>query len=209
VPDGRRAPLRLRGQTVVVIGAASELGLAVARAAKAEGAQLIMTDPHAGHLEDAADEIGAEATAPLDATDPGRVERFLRRLPTPVDHVLIVIDATYGALLGQLDLAQAHDVLGQLLVPLYVSRFAIQEMGAGGSLLFVRPTSGQPPTAGRTVPSVIAITLPALIANLALESAAVRINLIVAGSSLDRVGVSAVLLMTSPSITGATLYLDR
>ena len=98
----------LIGQTVVVIGGSSGIGLATARRAKAEGAQLIITGRRAGTLDEAADEIGVEATAAFDAQDLDQLEAFLVGLPTPVDHVMLSAGGPYYARLDEIDFAQAR-----------------------------------------------------------------------------------------------------
>ena len=150
--DGSQASSVLLGQIVVVAGAASGVGLAIAQRAKAAGAQLIITDRDAGRLEEAADEIGVEATAAIDADDPEQIGLFLTGLPTPVDHALIMISAPHAPPLGVIDVAQARSGLERLLVPISVARFAIQGMGAGGSLVFVSGMGGRRPHIGPSDP---------------------------------------------------------
>ena len=48
----------LAGQTVVVIGGSSGIGLETARRARAEGAEVILTARNAEHLEQAAADVG-------------------------------------------------------------------------------------------------------------------------------------------------------
>ena len=205
--DESRASAVLLGQIVVVAGAASGVGLAIAQRAKAAGAQLIITDRDAGRLEEAADEIGVEATAAIDADDPEQIGLFLTGLPTPVDHALIMISARHAPPLGVIDVPRASTGLERLLVPLSVARFAIQGMGAGGSLVFVSGMGGGRPHIGPVIPTAV---LPALIADLAVETAPVRVNLIVTTTRVppDEVATWALLLMTSPGLTGGTCFLD-
>ena len=70
----RREP-ELPGQTVVVIGGSSGIGLETARRARAEGAGVILTGRNRDRLEQAAAEIGAQRTAAFDATDPAALAR--------------------------------------------------------------------------------------------------------------------------------------
>ena len=168
----------LLGHTVVVIGGGAGTGLSVARAAKAAGARLIITDRDAGRLDEAADEIDVEATATFDPKDPVQVAAFLAGLPTPIDHVVLC------------------RALDRLVVPLRVARFAAGDMRAGGSVTFVGATT----------------VLPALIANLALETAPVRVNLITADRQLlgqDAVAALAINFMADPATTGMTFEIDR
>jgi NAD(P)-dependent dehydrogenase (short-subunit alcohol dehydrogenase family) len=58
----------LLGQTVVVIGGSSGIGLETARQARAEGAELVLAGLDRGRLEDAATELGAKQTAAFGAT---------------------------------------------------------------------------------------------------------------------------------------------
>jgi NAD(P)-dependent dehydrogenase (short-subunit alcohol dehydrogenase family) len=174
-------PSCLLGQTVVVIGGSSGIGLATARRAKAEGAQLIITGRRAGTLEEAADEIGVEATAAFDAQDLDQLEAFLVGLPTPVDHVMLSAGGPYYARLDEIDFAQARRAVERLLIPLCIARFAAQEMRAGGSLVFISGTGARRPNLGLAVPAILTAAMPALVANLALETAPVRVNLIAAG----------------------------
>lgn len=62
----------LLGQTVVVIGGSAGIGLATARRARAEGADVILTARNAERLEQPAREVGAIGTAAFDATNPMR-----------------------------------------------------------------------------------------------------------------------------------------
>ncbi len=64
-----RMQSELHGQTVVVIGGTSGIGLETARRARAEGAQVILTARNPKRLEEAARDIDALSSAAFDATD--------------------------------------------------------------------------------------------------------------------------------------------
>src|SRR5262249_54827686 len=76
----------LVGQTVVVIGGSSGIGLETARQARAEGANLILTARNADRLQRVGLGLGARIAA-FDATDFSRLARVFDELPTPIDHV--------------------------------------------------------------------------------------------------------------------------
>ena len=80
VSSALREP-ELLGQTVVVIGGSSGIGLETARRARAEGAEVIFTARNPERLQHAATEIDATSTAAFDATDPVALERFFDGLP--------------------------------------------------------------------------------------------------------------------------------
>lgn len=177
--------LGLLGQTVVISGVGCDIGLAISRRAKAEGARLIIADREAGRLEELADEIGVEATAAFDSQDAAQIEVFLAGLPLPVDHILLI---------G-----------GSLRVALFAGR----QLPPGGSLLFIQGFGAPHPRAGLAVQAVSTAALAGLITNLAQEIAPVRINLIVAGRSAagpEGAAALAVHLMTDPASTGGILH---
>src|SRR6478672_12171784 len=78
----------LLGQTVLVIGGSSGIGLETARRARAEGAKVILTARNPERLRQAASEVEAQSTAAFDASDPFAIERFFRDLPV-IDHVMV------------------------------------------------------------------------------------------------------------------------
>jgi NAD(P)-dependent dehydrogenase (short-subunit alcohol dehydrogenase family) len=67
------------------------------------------------------------------------------------------------------------------VLPLQVARQAVARVRPGGTLVFMAGTGARRPGIGLTIASILSAGLPALIANLALELAPIRVNLIVAG----------------------------
>lgn len=177
----RREP-ELLGQTVVVIGGSAGIGFETARQAHAEGARLILTGRNPEQLQRAASEVDALSTAAFDATDAASLERFFHDLPTPIDHVVVTAGRPhYGRLL---DMDVSHG-LGEfdarLLLALRVAQNAARKVRPGGTLLFMGGTGDRRPAVGFGVMSTNTAALPALTANLALELAPVRVNLIAVG----------------------------
>ena len=172
----------LRGQTVVVIGGSAGIGLATARQARVEGADVILTGRNEERLERAAHELGARSVAAFDAADPERLARFFADLPTPIDHVLVTAGRPYYAPLAEFDFAQARrDVDGHLWLALHIAREAAGKVRPGGTLLFMSGTGGRRPGVGLALIGALTAATPALVANLAVELAPVRVNLIAAG----------------------------
>jgi NAD(P)-dependent dehydrogenase (short-subunit alcohol dehydrogenase family) len=177
----RREP-ELLGQTVVVIGGSAGIGLETARRARAEGANLILTGRNPERLQRAASELGPLSTTAFDAMDSTSLERFFRALPTPIDHVMVTAGGPYYARLVDMDFAEVRRALDEhLVMALQVARSAIGKVRPGGTLLFMGGTGGRRPGVGLAVASTATAALPALIANLALEIAPIRVNLIAAG----------------------------
>jgi NAD(P)-dependent dehydrogenase (short-subunit alcohol dehydrogenase family) len=173
---------QLLGQTVVVIGGSSGIGLETARRARAEGAGGVLTGRNPERLQHAALELDALSSASFDATDFDRLEWFFDELPTPVDHVMVTAGGPYYARLTDIDFEQARRNVDQhLWLPLQVARNAAAKVRPGGTLLFISGTGGRRPAVGMALSSTLTAALPALTKALALELAPVRVNLIAAG----------------------------
>jgi NAD(P)-dependent dehydrogenase (short-subunit alcohol dehydrogenase family) len=81
-----------------------------------------------------------------------------------------------------MDPAKIRDLIGaHLLQALYVARNAANKVRPGGTLIFMSGTGGRRPAIGMGITSAFSAALPALTANLALEIAPVRVNLIASG----------------------------
>jgi NAD(P)-dependent dehydrogenase (short-subunit alcohol dehydrogenase family) len=210
----------LAGQTVVVIGGSSGIGLETARRARSEGAAVVLAGRNPERLEHAAREVGALSSAAFDATDFERLDRFFDELPTPIDHVMTAAGSPYYARLADIDFARARREADEhLWLPLRIARRAVGKVRPGGTLLFVGGTGGRRPAAAPLVAAFTA-ALPALTRALALEIAPVRVNLNARREQLRRtlpirrvvgpgdVAALAVHLMTNTAVTGATYDID-
>ncbi|MFF5299267.1 SDR family oxidoreductase [Streptomyces sp. NPDC013161] len=169
-------------QTVVVIGASSGIGLETARQVRAAGGQVIMVARDPQRLERAAAEVRPRSTATLDAADTDRLQRFFAELPHPVDHVISTAGGPLYAPLADMDVAETSRHFGErLAMTLGIAKYSQGRVRDAGTLLFIGGTGGRRPGIGRSVTSALTAALPALTANLALELAPIRVNLIAAG----------------------------
>ena len=172
----------LRDQTVVIIGGSSGIGLETARQARAAGAQVVLTARDPQKLEAAARELQARSTAVFDATDLVRLEQFFKDLPGPIDHVLLSAGGPAYIPLESMKLDDARRAFDQRLsVTLGVALFSRGKIRPGGSLLFVGGTGGRRPGVGMTLATTLTAALPAMTANLAVELAPTRVNIIAPG----------------------------
>ncbi|MFG2433550.1 SDR family oxidoreductase [Streptomyces sp. NPDC048508] len=178
--DGARG--RLAGQTVVVVGGSAGIGLETARQVRADGGDLVLVARDPGRLKRAAEQLNPLSTAAFDAHDVERLERFIQELPGQVDHVLVTAGSPSYTPIAELDLAEAgSDFGGRIAMILAVARASREKVRPGGTLLFIGGTGGRRPALGMAVTGAVTAALPALTANLALEIAPVRVNLIAAG----------------------------
>jgi NAD(P)-dependent dehydrogenase (short-subunit alcohol dehydrogenase family) len=164
-----------------VIGGSQGIGLETARRSRAEGASVIITARNVERLQLAGKELGAD-TAAFDATDTDRLEEFFADLPTPIDHILVTGPGPYYAPLEAFDFDEARkDIESHLFLPLHIARLAIGRVRAGGSLTFMGGTGGRRTGRGFTLIGALTAAGPAMVRNLAVEIAPIRVNLIAAG----------------------------
>jgi NAD(P)-dependent dehydrogenase (short-subunit alcohol dehydrogenase family) len=170
----------LAGQTVVVLGGSAGIGLETARLAREAGAEVIVNGRDPSRLARAAEAVGAAGSAAFDATDPQRLEEFLAGLPGPVDHLLASGSGPYYAPLAEMDFAEVQKDLDQhLLLPLRLGQLAVGRVR--GSLTFIGGTGGRSRGVGLTLIGAMTAAMPAIVENLALEIAPVRVNLVAPG----------------------------
>jgi NAD(P)-dependent dehydrogenase (short-subunit alcohol dehydrogenase family) len=169
----------MNGQTVVVIGGSAGIGLATARQARERGADVILTGRNPERLERAAAEVGAARTAAFDASDHEAMSAFLAGLGQ-VDHVISTAGGPYYAPLAEIDIDAARRSLDDhFLLAINVAQRAVGVVR--GSLTFIGGTGGRKRGVGLSVIGAMTAAMPALIANLAVEVAPIRVNLIAPG----------------------------
>src|SRR5262249_13105674 len=156
--DDMNGKPELAGQTVVVIGGSSGIGLETARRARDAGAEVILTARDAERLKRVGLELGARTVA-FAATDLGRLRKFFDELPAAIDHVLVTGPGPYYAPLREFDVEKARrDVDAHLLLPIEIARHAADKVRAGGTLLFIGGTGG--PRPAQRLQPISALTAP-------------------------------------------------
>ena len=172
----------LQGQTVVVIGGTSGIGLETARQAHAAGAELVLTARTPERLESVARDLQARQTAAFDATDLERLEQFFKDLRGPVDHIMLTAGGPGYVPLSSMNLDEARRHLDERFsVMLGIALFSRGKIRPGGSLLFIGGTGARRPGVGLAITTTLTAATPALAANLAVELAPTRVNVIAPG----------------------------
>jgi NAD(P)-dependent dehydrogenase (short-subunit alcohol dehydrogenase family) len=176
------AMAELQGQVVVVIGGSAGMGLETARRARAEGADVILTGRNPDRLKRAAADVDARDTAAFDATDGAALGEFFSGLPATIDHVMLTGGGPYYAAVADLDHARAvEDFERHIWLPVALAQHAIGRVRPGGTLLFIGGTGARRPGPGLALIGAATTGMPTLTANLAVELAPIRANLIAAG----------------------------
>ena len=132
----------LTRQVAVVTGAAGGLGLAIAQALRAEGAEVALLDIAEAPLRAAAATLGGLAV-PCDLTDPAAVDAAMAKVCTAFGGVDILVSNAGAAFQGRM--VNVADSVLQKAFALnfyahhYVARAAVrimEQQGTGGALLF-------------------------------------------------------------------------
>jgi NAD(P)-dependent dehydrogenase (short-subunit alcohol dehydrogenase family) len=174
--------MALSGKIVIIIGGSSGIGLETARQARAAGAEVVLTARDSERLASVARELEASSTAAFDAYDLGRLEQFFKDLPRSIDHVMLAAGGPTYMPLSSMNLDEARrDLDRHLSVRLGTALFSRGKVRPGGSLLFIGGTGARRPGVGMALATTMTAALPALTANLALELAPTRVNLIAPG----------------------------
>jgi NAD(P)-dependent dehydrogenase (short-subunit alcohol dehydrogenase family) len=174
--------MTLKNSLVVILGGSTGIGLATARAAKAEGAQVIVTGRSTEKLQRAQAELGSDArTVVLDVADEEGTRRFFQGLAR-VDHVFI----TAGTLIADKKLAPDSDTLRPAMDTrfwgaLYAAKYAAPKIATGGSITFMSGVAAWRPLEGAAVASASCGAVEAFARALALDLAPIRVNTIEPG----------------------------
>jgi meso-butanediol dehydrogenase/(S,S)-butanediol dehydrogenase/diacetyl reductase len=166
--------MRFSGKTVVVTGAASGLGLAIARAAEAEGAAIIALDRDTAPF--------AESCV-CDISDEAQVRDALAALPR-IDAVVNSAGIALRMTVADTDMADYDRVMAvNLRGSFLVSKYALPKMQDGGAILHISSVVGTTGTRNRAAYSASKGALVALTRNMALDYAAqnIRVNCLCPG----------------------------
>ena len=165
----------LSGQRVVVVGGTSGMGLATARAAARQGADVVA----AGHRPLAIRKpVDGVQQAHIDVTDEASV-RDLFDSVGELDHLFVSSSPGSPGPLLEHDLASARTFLdGKFLGTWTCARYAAPRMRAGGSITFVTGCAVVRPVAGAAMVTAAFAAVEALARALALELGPLRVNAI-------------------------------
>lgn len=185
----------LRGRTVLVVGASSGIGRAVARAASDRGARVVLSSRSASKLEEVRAGLARPEEAEvvsLDYRDRGAVREALDGLER-VDHLVTPAVADENKKRGrfvELDESTMRSSFDKFWGQLHVAQVVAPKVPPGGSIsLFSSLSAFRPPGAGSglSVMNAAHAAVAALGRSLALELAPVRVNVVVPGVVLSGV----------------------
>jgi NAD(P)-dependent dehydrogenase (short-subunit alcohol dehydrogenase family) len=173
----------LQGKRVVLLGGSSGIGLAVAKQAASQGANVVITSSSAERVQKAVESVGGEAQGhPVDVSDEGAVATLFSKLGA-FDHLVF----TAGDSLHLHDLASTDLQLARRAFELrYWSALAAVKYGSphirkGGSIVLTTGVAGRRPHKGWVIAASVCGTIEALTRALAVELAPMRVNAVSPG----------------------------
>ena len=176
--------MALVGQRIVVIGGSSGMGLATARAAALEGADVTIASSRQDRINAALSELpdGCVGMA-VDVRDESDIAALFERVGD-FDHLAYTAgDAFMPRPLVDLSLADARVTFDvRLWGAVGVIKHAAPRIRPGGSLALTTGTVGQRPVLGAALAAAGAGATEGLVRGLAVELAPIRVNAVRAGA---------------------------
>jgi len=173
----------LSNQRVLVIGGGSRMGLAIAKLAAYQGAQVIISGRSEDKLKKAVGEINQElAMYAADASNPDEIQALLENFQ-PIDHIVVTASSTEAKASSiphtSPDIAQA--AFKRLWISYNVLHFAPKHMSRNGSITLISGSSAKTPVKGYGVWGALHGSINAFISQAALELAPIRVNAVSPG----------------------------
>jgi NAD(P)-dependent dehydrogenase (short-subunit alcohol dehydrogenase family) len=167
----------LAHKTVVILGGTSGIGLATAKAAQAEGEQVIVTGRSRDRLRAAQSELGSGArSVALDVADEAGTRSLFQELER-VDHIFITAGSV--ALDARLtpDSASLRPAIDTRFWGAFnAAKFGAAKMNADGSITFMSGTAARRPLRGAAVATASCGAVEAFARALAIDLAPIRVN---------------------------------
>lgn len=174
---------RLLGQRVIMLGASSGIGLAVAREALREDAEVLVVSSQMSRVEKALEYLGSKAQGcALDLLDERAVERFFGTAGE-FDHLVYTAGDTLkiGAL-SEANLGSSRSAFDvRYWGALAAAKHGARHIRPGGSITFTTGVAAARPQAGWTLVASVCGAVEALTRALAVELAPLRVNAVSPG----------------------------
>ncbi|MFF0866821.1 SDR family oxidoreductase [Nonomuraea sp. NPDC003560] len=173
---------RLKGQRLVVVGAGSHTGRALARSASAAGAAVVLAGPDLRKLEWTAAELSGPAEVRvLDLCDERSIADFAGGLGR-FDHLVSTAAVPANGPLKDLEAADVQRAFSAKVIgPLLLAKNLAGQVSEHGSFTFFSGVVAWRPAPARTVMATTNGALAFLVRALAVEIAPVRVNAVSPG----------------------------
>ena len=176
----------LDGKRIVIIGGTSGIGLAVAKGAIAEGAEVVVGSSQAANVETATRALGNQASGhTLDVKDEDTVAAFFGAAG-PFDHLVFTAGDWGGRgprIMTETDLSTATSLYAvRHWGALATIKHGLPQMREGGSVTLTNGMVAHRPRKGGALSTAMAGGIEHLTRGLALDLAPVRVNCVCPGA---------------------------
>jgi NAD(P)-dependent dehydrogenase (short-subunit alcohol dehydrogenase family) len=173
----------LQGKKVVILGGSSGIGLATARAAADDGAEVVVTSSGKDKVARAVASLGGRATGEVaNLVDEGETRALFERVGA-LDH--LVFTAGESLIIGPLattDLGAVRKAFElRVFGAMTAAKHAAARIRPGGSIVLTHGIAGARPQSGWSVGASVCGAMDALTRALAVELAPVRVNAVSPG----------------------------
>lgn len=174
--------MELKNKKVIIIGGSQGIGLATAKIAHQQGAEVVIASRNPANLEKAKAEIGGNVQAfQLDGSDEEAVKQFFERFDH-IDHLVLTAAGGMGGALKDINFKEVKDLFdSKLWLQLQAIKHASSKMKAGSSVTMFSGIVSRKAMAGQLPFTTIAGAVESAGRMLALELAPVRVNVITPG----------------------------
>ncbi len=148
--------LGLTGRTYVVTGGSRGLGLATARALAGDGAHVVVSSRHQDSVDAAVAQLGERATGVVadlaDSDTPRRLFEAAHEVTGRLDGVLVSVGGPPGGDVATVTDEQWTEAFRSVFLgAVRLAREAAEELGAGGSVVFVLSSTVREPIPGLAI----------------------------------------------------------
>jgi NAD(P)-dependent dehydrogenase (short-subunit alcohol dehydrogenase family) len=173
----------LENKRVVIVGGSSGIGLAVAKEAASQGADVVIVSSKAERVQEAIQSIGGDVRGEaVDVSDEKAVESFFTNIGA-FDHLVFTAgDSLQLHKLADTDLEQArHAFELRYWSALATVKYGSPQIRNGGSIVLTTGVAGRRPHSGWVIAASVCGTIEALTRALAIELAPIRVNAVSPG----------------------------
>jgi NAD(P)-dependent dehydrogenase (short-subunit alcohol dehydrogenase family) len=174
---------KIKTQRVIIMGGTSGMGLAAALMLVESGAEVVVTGRDKAKLDEALLHLGPNAKGEqLDAASPEDLKAFYKRQGS-FDHLIISVSGAKGA--GNFRDLSLNELRGGFEAKFWPqitsAQLSLDTLSSEGSITFITAISARNTSPGVSGLAAINAALEAMVPNLALELAPIRVNAVSPG----------------------------
>jgi NAD(P)-dependent dehydrogenase (short-subunit alcohol dehydrogenase family) len=173
----------LKGKKIILLGASSGIGLATAKKAAAEGADIVIVSGNRSRIDQALKELPAGSKGhAVDLSKEENIRHFFSSAGR-FDHLVYSAGENLALLpIAQTDIMQAQTFFTIRFWGAFAAvKYAAPLINEGGSIGLTSGTAGARPGAGWSVASAICSAMEGFVRAMAVELSPIRVNCVVPG----------------------------